>query len=85
MQRKVTFEHDNPEWTKKDFQEARPAHEVLPTDVLAAFPRTRGPQKSQTKVPVSIRLSPEVIEHFKAGGAGWQSRIDDALRKIVQP
>ena len=85
MQRKVTFDYDNPEWTKKDFQEARPAHEVLSADVLAAFPRTRGQQKSQTKVPVSIRLSPEVIEHFKAGGAGWQSRIDDALRKMVQP
>lgn len=85
MPRKVTFDDDNPEWTDKDFLEARPAHEVLPADVLAAFPRTRGPQKTQTKVPVSIRLSPEVIAHFKAGGPGWQSRIDDALRKIVQP
>jgi uncharacterized protein (DUF4415 family) len=33
---------------------------------------------------VSIRLSPEVISHFKAKGPGWQSRIDDALRKIVK-
>lgn len=85
MQRKVTFDNDNPEWTEEDFREARPAHEMLPADVLAAFPRTRGPQKTQTKVPVSIRLSPEVIAHFKAGGPGWQSRIDEALRKIVQP
>lgn len=85
MPRKMTFDHDNPEWTDKDFREARPAHEVLPSDVLAAFPRTRGPQKAQTKVPVSIRLSPEVIEYFKSGGPGWQSRIDDALRKMVQP
>jgi uncharacterized protein (DUF4415 family) len=34
--------------------------------------------------PVSIRLSPEVISHFKAKGPGWQSRIDDALRKIAK-
>jgi uncharacterized protein (DUF4415 family) len=27
-----------------------------------------------------IRLSPEVVRHFKAKGPGWQSRIDDALR-----
>ena len=85
MPRKVTFDNDNPEWTEEDFREARPAHEMLPADVLAAFPRTRGSQKTQTKVPVSIRLSPEVIAHFKAGGPGWQSRIDEALRKIVQP
>jgi len=41
-------------------------------------------QKTPTKVAVSIRLSPEVISHFKAKGSGWQSRIDDALRKIVK-
>ena len=85
MPRKVTIDDDNPEWTDKDFREARPAHEMLPANVLAAFPRTRGPQKGQTKVPVSIRLSPEVVAHFKAGGPGWQGRIDDALRKIVHP
>jgi uncharacterized protein (DUF4415 family) len=75
-------DYDNPEWTAEDFAKARPASE-LPPHILAAFPRTRGPQKASTKVPVSIRLSPEVIEHFKAGGPGWQSRIDDALKKAV--
>jgi uncharacterized protein (DUF4415 family) len=44
----------------------------------------RGPQKAPTKIPVSIRPSPEVVNHFKAKGPGWQSRIDDALRKIVK-
>jgi uncharacterized protein (DUF4415 family) len=40
--------------------------------------------RARTKVAVSIRLSPEVISHFKANGPGWQSRIDDALRKIAK-
>jgi uncharacterized protein (DUF4415 family) len=44
----------------------------------------RGSQKAPTKIPVSIRLSPEVVSHFKAKGPGWQSKIDDALRKIVK-
>jgi uncharacterized protein (DUF4415 family) len=44
----------------------------------------RGPQKAPTKIPVSIRLSPEVVEHFKAKGPGWQSKIDAALRKMVK-
>jgi uncharacterized protein (DUF4415 family) len=78
------FDDDNPEWTEADFAKARPPEEVLPPELLAQFKATRGPQKSPTKIAVSIRLSPEVISHFKAKGPGWQSRIDAALRKIVK-
>jgi uncharacterized protein (DUF4415 family) len=46
--------------------------------------RLRGQQKAPTKVAVSLRLSPEVVEHYKAGGPGWQTRIDDALKDIVK-
>jgi uncharacterized protein (DUF4415 family) len=28
-------------------------------------------------------LDPDIIEAFKAEGAGWQSRINDALRKAA--
>jgi len=44
----------------------------------------RGPQKAPTKTLVSLRLSPEVIEHFKAGGRGWQTRIDRALAEAIK-
>lgn len=44
----------------------------------------RGPQKAPTKKLVSLRLSPEVIDHFKAGGPGWQTRIDTTLRKLIK-
>lgn len=44
----------------------------------------RGPQKTPTKKLVSLRLSPEVIEHFKAEGPGWQTRIDSALREAIR-
>jgi uncharacterized protein (DUF4415 family) len=44
----------------------------------------RGPQKAPTKKLVSLRLSPEVVEHFKAGGAGWQTRIDETLVKAIR-
>jgi uncharacterized protein (DUF4415 family) len=40
----------------------------------------RGPQKSPKKVPISIRLSPDVAEGLRATGNGWQSRADQALR-----
>ncbi len=42
------------------------------------------PKALTTKVSTTIRLSPDVLEHFKAGGPGWQSRINEALRKVVE-
>lgn len=47
-------------------------------------PGIRGPQKAPTKKAIAIRLSLDVIENFKATGAGWQSRIDDALRTFLK-
>jgi uncharacterized protein (DUF4415 family) len=40
----------------------------------------RGPQKAPRKVPISIRLSPDVAEGLRATGSGWQGRADEALR-----
>lgn len=81
------FDEDNPEWTEDDFARATPVHEAPPDireAIYKAFPNTpRGPQKAAKKVPVSIRLSPEVVERFKADGPGWQSRIDEVLKKAV--
>jgi uncharacterized protein (DUF4415 family) len=85
--RKVIFDDDNPEWTAEDFARAKPAREMLPPEILAQFRNMRGrPLKdaSERKVAVSIRLSPDVLAHFRAGGPGWQSRIDEALRRVVK-
>jgi len=38
------------------------------------------PKAETTKIPIAIRLSSDVVEYFKSTGAGWQSRIDAALR-----
>ena len=70
---------NNPEWTKDDFAKARPFDEVFP-----GMRKGRGPNKAPTKKAVSLRLSPEVVEHFKRGGPRWQSRIDETLVKIVR-
>ena len=32
---------------------------------------------------VSLRIDQDVLEHFQQGGAGWQDRINDALRKAA--
>jgi uncharacterized protein (DUF4415 family) len=35
------------------------------------------------KEQVSLRIDQDVLEHFREGGAGWQDRINDALRKAA--
>jgi uncharacterized protein (DUF4415 family) len=42
--------------------------------------RPAGSRKADTKKAVTIRYSPDVLEAFKAGGAGWQARMNEALR-----
>ena len=32
---------------------------------------------------ISLRIDRDVLEHFQAGGPGWQERINDALRKAA--
>ena len=72
---------DSPEWTKKDFAKAIPFAEALP-DLAASIRQGRGPNKAPTKKLVSLRLSGQVLEVYKAKGPGWQSRIDEDLRRI---
>jgi uncharacterized protein (DUF4415 family) len=38
------------------------------------------PPKAEPKVPVSLRLSADVVAGFKSDGPGWQTRMNDALR-----
>lgn len=85
----IVFDEDNPEWTDETFARSVPVEELPPEQLallLDAFPKTklRGAQKAPTKVPVSLRLSREVVDHYKATGDGWQTRIDDALKDLIK-
>jgi len=72
---------ESPEFTKADFAKAKPFAEVFPK-LAASIRRGRGPNKAPTKKLVSIRLSGQVLDAYKAKGPGWQSRIDEDLRRI---
>lgn len=41
------------------------------------------PPAASRKVSTTLRLSPEVLEHFRGSGPGWQTRIDQALKRVV--
>jgi uncharacterized protein (DUF4415 family) len=82
IQAGIAADPDNPEWTAEDFRDARPFKEAFP-ELYESWKRARGPQKAPTKQLVSLRLDREVIAHFKAKGAGWQTRINKALREAI--
>ena len=43
----------------------------------------KGRPRGSTKQPVSLRLDPEVIAYFRKSGPGWQTRMNDMLRKAA--
>ena len=53
----------------------------LSTPVAGVIRRQGRPPKPDRKVSVTLRLDRDVVERFKAAGAGWQTRINAALRK----
>jgi uncharacterized protein (DUF4415 family) len=56
----------------------------LPSALQAKLRRGRGPQKAPTKELISLRVSRDVLSHFRETGEGWQGRMDDALRDWIQ-
>ncbi len=57
---------------------------------LSAFPslqamiRRGRPPKSTPKQSTTLRLNAEVLDFFKAGGKGWQSRINTVLKEYAE-
>lgn len=75
--------HDmDPDWSDSD-----EVPELTSPDwaqALDSAPVRRGrPKSPDPKVPTTLRLDPEVVEHFRAAGPGWQTRMNDALRKAA--
>ena len=65
--------------TAADMKRFRPAKEVLPASLYEKL-KVRGLQKTPTKERITIRLSADVVERFRATGDGWQTRVDAALK-----
>ncbi|MBF0182221.1 MAG: BrnA antitoxin family protein [Magnetococcales bacterium] len=69
------------ELTVDDLRDFRP-FDALPSSLTRKL-GVRGAQKAPTKERITIRLSREVLDAFRATGSGWQSRVDDALKQFV--
>jgi uncharacterized protein (DUF4415 family) len=52
---------------------------------FATAPVRRGrPPAQERKISTTIRLDRDVVEAFKATGPGWQTRINDTLRRAAR-
>lgn len=64
--------------------EADPDNPPLTDADFARMVPSRGrPRIANPKIPVTLRVDADVLERFKATGKGWQSRMNEALRKAV--
>lgn len=66
---------DAPEWTDDQWDRA----ELRIGDTVIRPGRPKG----SAKRPVSLRLDQDVIARFREDGPGWQSRMNEALRKAA--
>lgn len=69
--------------TAEEMSEARPFSEAFP-ELAEQIRRSRGrPAVADPKQQVTLRLDAEVLARLRASGKGWQSRVNEALRKAV--
>ncbi len=74
---------DPPRFTREMAERGR--HMVGDTVVREARPRGR-PTKAagERKEKVTLRLSPDVIENARGSGSGWQTRVDEQMRRVQE-
>ena len=78
----IAADPDTRELTAEEIARMRPASEVVP-HIVERSRRTRGKQQAPTKKHISIRLDADLAEHFRNSGPGWQTRLNDTLRRAV--
>jgi len=71
---------DVPELTDAQMAQMRPAIEVVP-EIVEAYRRARGRQKAAVKAQVTLRLDADLLAYLRRSGKGWQTRVNDILRR----
>ena len=82
IQRQIAEDPDVPELDEEWFKRARPATEVVP-HIVERHRRPRGKQKAPTKEKITLRIDADIADHFRDSGPGWQTRLNNALRKAI--
>jgi uncharacterized protein (DUF4415 family) len=78
----AAVDKDNPPLNAETLARMRPARDVVPDIVRAA--KIGRPKSEHPKEAIKLRLDYDLLVHFRASGAGWQTRINDTLRRAVR-
>lgn len=68
---------DNPATTAQDWAQALPSTSL--EQLRTRLARRRGPGRKPARIPIQLRLPPEVLDRWKATGPGWQTRMVERL------
>ncbi len=83
IQMQIANDEDAAEATDAELEQAKPFASAFP-DLMDSIRRGRGrPAIANPRKQISLRLDGDVIEKFKSTGKGWQSRVNEALRKAA--
>ena len=69
--------------TTEDLNKFRPAVDVLPASLRRKL-GIRGPQRAPTSERITIRLSQDVVQRFRATHQAWQTTVDAVLRDWLE-
>jgi uncharacterized protein (DUF4415 family) len=75
---------DNPPLDEATLARMRPAREAVLEVVAVAVNRGGRPRSQNPKQAIKLRLDRDLLAHFRATGRGWQTRINDTLRKAAR-
>ncbi|MBV8978817.1 MAG: BrnA antitoxin family protein [Alphaproteobacteria bacterium] len=76
---------DAPELTDDFFDRAEIAiGDVVIRPANGTLTKPGRPKSAAPKKSVHLRLSPDVLTYFRKTGPGWQTRIDETLRKAAK-
>lgn len=78
---KLGIERPSPDEDAKITAAAKDDPDAQP--VADLFAKRGRPKSSKTKQPVLLRLDQDIVARFKQSGDGWQTRMNDALRKAA--
>ena len=70
--------------TPEEIKKLRPASEFFAERGIP-MPKPMGrPKSERTKVPVTMRLDPDVLDFYKSSGPGWQTRMGEVLARAAK-
>jgi uncharacterized protein (DUF4415 family) len=77
----ANFDDDAPELTDEEIKELMPASEWFAKHGIPIPKPVGRPKAERPKVSVTIRMDGDVVDYFKQGGPGWQTRMNAVLAK----